>query len=195
MLRSNGYKDTLNGKVQDMAFYVVKISVKNLNSEIGPYLSFGRLIIRVTHNAPCVHRFHRVLFSRVLGVLLVNANANDDLNGGGALIFVVRTPDIKKKHTNQQRKALNYQSVEVTKELFEDKQKSKPVKPAKERRRTEDRESEKKSTTVRKNLNVKMAQKRKFLVPSMKDVPESGPSGFQTKNGSAIYAKKIVLLI
>ncbi|KAF5271704.1 hypothetical protein FQA39_LY08027 [Lamprigera yunnana] len=83
---------------------------------------------------------------------------------------------------------------EVTGELFEDKQKSKPVKLAKGHRRTEDRKSEKNGTTVGKDFNTKMAQKRKCLVPSMKDVLEAVPSGVLTKVGSAIYAEKIVLL-
>ncbi|KAF5304738.1 hypothetical protein FQA39_LY09515, partial [Lamprigera yunnana] len=38
-----------------MDFYVVKNSENNLNSEIGPFLSFGRLIIRITATVHAVN--------------------------------------------------------------------------------------------------------------------------------------------
>ncbi|KAJ4449477.1 hypothetical protein ANN_00876 [Periplaneta americana] len=95
---------------------------------------------------------------------------------------ILCTPEIKKKHTNQRRKALNCQAVEVIKEFFQDKQETKSVKTGKGHGPTEDRESDKNGATAPKGLSVKTAQKRKICpVPSVKDVLEAGPSGIQTK--------------
>ncbi|KAF5289270.1 hypothetical protein FQA39_LY15200 [Lamprigera yunnana] len=78
MVRSKCFKDTLNFKVQNTDFYVVKISVKNLNSEIQPFLCFGRLIIRTFNHhvlrlvimPPIMQRDHWVLLSCYLCIVL-----------------------------------------------------------------------------------------------------------------------------
>ncbi|KAF5292329.1 hypothetical protein FQA39_LY03363 [Lamprigera yunnana] len=69
------YNETLNWKIEDTDFYAIKSSANNLNSEIGPFLSFQHLLcFKVSKNAT-VHAT-RPLGSIKLdfwGILLVNA--------------------------------------------------------------------------------------------------------------------------
>lgn len=70
---------------------------------------------------------------------------------------ILRTPEVKKQNTNKRRKALNYQAVEVTRALFQDKQKKKKNKSVKAvKGHTEKRERDKNGTTAPKCLSVKV---------------------------------------